>query len=169
MQMLNEQQFLAHMERPSPADTNLLLSHHSIDPVVSLPDSTHKSPTHETERRSSRRYCFDAPLKVSIGPAKKPIVAVEGSLVNISRTGVLIALPAPLRLGEKVILSIEWPAQRDPQSPIYMRIVARTLRTQEFFAALEILHCRFPFRGQSILAERAVSNIGPGRSILRTL
>jgi hypothetical protein len=83
---------------------------------------------------------------VSIGPAKKLIVAGEGSLVNISRTGILIALSQSLRLGEKVVLSIQWPAQQDPQSPIYMLIVAKTLRTHEAFAALEILRCRFPFR-----------------------
>src|ERR1700744_1110750 len=118
------------MERPSPADTNLLASHHLFDPVEPLPDSTHKSPTNETEGPSSRRYCFYAPLKVSVGPSKRLIVAGEGSLVNISRTGILIALSQALRRGEKVVLSIEWPVQRDPQSPIYMLIVAKTLRTQ---------------------------------------
>jgi hypothetical protein len=133
------------MKNSSAAETHFVPSH---DPASAVNSSSHtlqnRPAGDKLERRSSRRYAIDAALNLSVGPAKRPTIVGEGRLINISRTGALIAWPQSLPVSEIVVLSIEWPVRPDPHSPIYMRIVAKIRRRQDDLTALEILRCQFP-------------------------
>jgi hypothetical protein len=104
-----------------------------------------------TERRGAVRFPIDQPAryKVLSRPSKE---TGSGRTVNISSTGVLFSAEPPLNLGERVELSVNWPAHLDNKQPLKLVTSGRVVRVNNGAAAMVIDRYEFRTQGAGRLA-----------------
>ncbi len=109
------------------------------------------------ERRASRRYAIRAGLEFSAFLLKRSMVKGKGTIVNMSRSGVLIQSTKPLHPGMEIELRIAWPARMENEAPVDLHVRGRTVRTDGVTTAIIIGKGDFRVRGaKTPLAQRSV-------------
>jgi len=73
-------------------------------------------------------------------------------ITNISRRGVLFAADTPLPVGERIAVSLKWPAQRVPDKAIRLRLWGRVVRSDNSGTAMTIERYRFQSGADSDLS-----------------
>ena len=98
------------------------------------------------ERRSSVRFPIDQPVRYKVLSRRSKDTG-SGRTVNISSTGVLFSAEPPLNLGERVELSVNWPAQLDNKQPLKLVASGRVVRVYNGAAAMVIDRHEFRTQG----------------------
>lgn len=101
--------------------------------------------TKGVERRSSARFPIEQEVRYKIFN-RNTIEVGSGKTVNMSSKGVLFTTERMLGPGERVELSVNWPAQLDNRCPLKLVTTGRVVRTSGAVAAIAIE--RYEFRTQ---------------------
>jgi len=96
-------------------------------------------PVLTAERRAGSRYPIHAALRYRLISAR-PAVAGAGSLVNISRCGLLIEAEEPIAPGARIEIEIDWPARA---LQMILHLVGETVRSEGNRTAVRILRSAF--------------------------
>jgi len=104
------------------------------------------------DRRSYKRLDIkqDVHYKV-LGPKNSVKHAGSGRTIDMSSGGLLISTQSVLAEGERVEVSIAWPAQLNGVLPLKLVAVGRVVRSNETQAAITIESHEFKTRGSSSL------------------
>jgi hypothetical protein len=99
------------------------------------------------ERRGAVRFPIEQEVRFKICN-RNSIEAGGGRTVNMSSSGVLFATERRLMLGERLELSVNWPAQLNKKCALKLVTTGRVVRLEDGLAAIAI--DRYEFRTQGI-------------------
>ena len=97
------------------------------------------------ERRSGVRFPIEQEVRYKV-LSRNAVETGTGKTVNISSTGVLFSTQCDLHPGERLEVSINWPAQLDHKCPLKFVTAGRVVRSEAGTAAMVI--DRYEFRTQ---------------------
>jgi c-di-GMP-binding flagellar brake protein YcgR len=100
------------------------------------------------ERRSAVRFPIEREVRYRVHN-RNTIEVGAGKTLNMSSTGVLFTTERMLHAGERVELSVAWPAHLDNKCPLKLVMVGRVVRSNENVAAITVE--RYEFRTQGTL------------------
>jgi len=97
------------------------------------------------DRRLNRRYPVNSRVEYTIVGS---VVSGSGSMVNISRGGVLFrtADALPLPLGSQIALSIAWPGELTLAAALNLQVIGEVVRRHGNCTAARIRRCDFARR-----------------------
>jgi len=101
--------------------------------------------TDAAERRSAVRFPIEQEVRYKIFN-RNTIEVGSGRTINMSSNGVLFTTERPLSPGERIELSVNWPAHLDNKCALKLVTSGRVVRTDSAKAALAIE--RYEFRTQ---------------------
>src|SRR5690242_7866913 len=102
------------------------------------------------ERRASNRLPIESDVRYRVlGKDRSSTQVGMGKTINISGSGVLFTTESALPEGERVELSISWPAQLNNTVPLKLVAMGRLVRTDETQAAISIERYEFKTCGSS--------------------
>src|SRR5438309_6597533 len=91
------------------------------------------------DRRASNRLPIESDVRYRVLGENRSITQVGmGKTLNISGSGVLFTTESTLPEGERVELSISWPAQLNNTVPLKLVAMGRVVRTDKTQAAIAI-------------------------------
>lgn len=100
------------------------------------------------DRRNSNRLPIERDLRYRVLLVKGAAGQVgTGKTVNISSGGVLFTTESQLPEGERVELSVSWPAQLNNKLPLKFVAMGRLVRCEPNLAAITIERCEFKTQG----------------------
>lgn len=97
---------------------------------------------HTPERRSKVRFPLTVHLRYRLRGSKEPATG-DGRSVNISSVGLLFTAEEELTVGERLELTLDWPAPLDGVVPLRLFIFGRIVRADGPIAAVKIDHHEF--------------------------
>ena len=101
----------------------------------------------QVERRSAVRFPIQQEVRYRIF-GRNSAGAGAGRTLNVSSAGVLFTTQHPLSPGDRLELSINWPAQLDHRCPLKLVTAGRVVRFDNANAAITI--DRYEFRTQGL-------------------
>lgn len=102
------------------------------------------------DRRSSNRMPIEREVRYKVLGGKKSVKQVGlGRTLNMSSGGVLFTTETPLPPGERVEISVSWPAQLNNTLPLKLVAMGRLVRAEESQAAVSVERYEFKTRGSS--------------------
>ncbi|MGH9720130.1 MAG: PilZ domain-containing protein [Bryobacteraceae bacterium] len=101
------------------------------------------------DRRASQRLPIEREVRYKVYDGKTVKLIGSGKTVNISSGGVLFTTENPLAQGERVELSMSWPAQLNGTLSLKFVAMGRLVRCSESQAALAIERYEFKTRGSN--------------------
>jgi hypothetical protein len=102
------------------------------------------------DRRSSNRMPIEREVRYKVLGGKKSVKQVGlGKTLNMSSGGVLFTTETPLPAGERVEISVSWPAQLNNTLPLKLVAMGRLVRAEESQAAISVERYEFKTRGSS--------------------
>jgi hypothetical protein len=109
-----------------------------------------------TERRKCRRFPIECPASFRILNGVEASQRGQGSTVNISSRGVLLAVDRPVAKGALLEVSVEWPAKLDNRSGLKLILRGSVIRSEKNRIAVTIQKHEFRTagRGGLFLVER---------------
>jgi len=99
------------------------------------------------ERRSAVRFAIQQEVRYKLLNRGRS-EAGEGKTVNMSSRGVLFTTDRELLPGERLELSVNWPARLDNRRPLKLVATGKVVRCQQGLAAISI--DRYEFRTQGL-------------------
>jgi hypothetical protein len=99
------------------------------------------------ERRTAVRFPIEQEVRYKIFN-RSTIEVGRGRTINMSSTGVLFTTERRLAAGERIEVSVNWPAQLDHKCPLKLVTTGRVVRSEPGRAAIAIE--RYEFRTQGI-------------------
>jgi len=103
------------------------------------------------ERRSAVRFPIEQVLRYKVLKRNSMETGV-GKTLNISSTGVLFSTERSVQVGDRLEVSVNWPAQLDHRCPLKFVTAGRVVRTQAGTAAIAIDRYEFRTQGSHGLA-----------------
>jgi hypothetical protein len=100
------------------------------------------------ERRSAMRFPIERDARYRVYN-RSTIEVGTGKTINMSSTGVLFTTQRALTAGERIELSVMWPAKLDHKCQLKLVMTGRVTRAAEGTAAMVIE--RYEFRTQGML------------------
>jgi c-di-GMP-binding flagellar brake protein YcgR len=97
------------------------------------------------ERRSAVRFPIEQEVRYRV-LNKNSVETGTGKTLNMSSTGVLFSTERDVHVGDRLEVSVNWPAQLDHKCPLKFVTAGRVVRTEAAKAAIAI-H-RYEFRTQ---------------------
>lgn len=101
------------------------------------------------DRRLTNRLPIEREVKYKIMNGKTVKKSGLGKTLNMSSGGVLFTTEDALPEGERVELSVSWPAQLNDTLPLKLVALGRLVRTAEAQAAIAIERYEFRTRGSN--------------------
>jgi hypothetical protein len=92
------------------------------------------------ERRAGSRYPIRAGIRYRLLAERRVVRAGTGSLVNISRSGLLFESAQPIAPGSRIEIEVDWPART---LKMVLRVAGETVRSQGNQTAIRILRSAF--------------------------
>jgi hypothetical protein len=114
----------------------------ALDSKISKVSQRSMSASLTRERRSKVRFPLSVQLQYKLRGSKTP-VAGAGQSVNISSVGVFFVAEQELNIGERVEMTLEWPAPLDGVVPLRLCVFGRVVRAEGRRAAVKIDHHEF--------------------------
>jgi hypothetical protein len=99
------------------------------------------------DRRTSHRLPIEREVKYKVYSGRAVTITGTGKTLNISSGGVLFTTEGLLPRGERVELSVSWPAQLNHTLPLKLVALGRLVRCEEGKAALAIERYEFKTQG----------------------
>ena len=100
-------------------------------------------PTSHCDRRTSDRFPIQREVRYRLLKGRTVLGSGGGMTVNMSSVGVLFASQGPLSIGNRLELSVSWPAKLNNQCLWKLVARGRVVRTEGLKAALEIEQYEF--------------------------
>ncbi len=101
----------------------------------------------KTDRRSSRRFQIEEEMRYKVLARTGPAEAGSGKVLNISSTGVSFVAEKALPPGERVEMSMNWPARVNHVCPMKLVIFGWVVRSDATSTVLSIERYEFRTRG----------------------
>ena len=124
--------------------------------IAAIPQNTYIMPNRTVrraegtdDRRNSNRLPIEREVKYKVLAGKNVKQMGMGKTLNMSSGGVLFTTEGPLPAGERVELSVSWPAQLNDTLPLKLVALGRLVRTEETQAVLAIERYEFKTRGSN--------------------
>lgn len=108
-----------------------------------------------TDRRTSDRFPIEREVRYKMLDGKSVLRTGSGRTVDMSSGGVLFTTEQPLSAGNRLELSVNWPAQLDNSCPLKLVALGRVVRTDGLKAALAIEKYEFRTQGSKSFANGA--------------
>ncbi|MCC7017978.1 MAG: PilZ domain-containing protein [Rhodospirillales bacterium] len=99
------------------------------------------------DRRTSHRLPIEREVRYRVFSGRNVTITGMGKTLNISSGGVLFTTETQLPKGERVELSVSWPAQLNDSLPLKLVALGRLVRCEESKAALAIERYEFKTQG----------------------
>ena len=101
------------------------------------------------DRRTSQRMPIERDVRYKVLAGKTITQVGTGKTVNMSSGGVLFTTETLLPKGERVELSVSWPAQLNDTLPLKLVAMGRLVRCEDTQAAIAIERYEFKTRGSN--------------------
>lgn len=98
------------------------------------------------DRRSSTRFPLEMQLRYTTSKGDAPVEAGSGRTIDVSSSGLSFIPDRPLRPGQRLEVSIDWPVLLDGGVKLQLVICGVVVRTDGTAVALEIQHHEFKTR-----------------------
>ena len=95
------------------------------------------------ERRASERFPIVRDVRYQVTSGRGEPNSGIGTSVNLSSNGVLFAAPEALVPGNRIVLSISWPARLDGKYALKLVVWGRITRCEETNVAVKIENHEF--------------------------
>jgi hypothetical protein len=99
------------------------------------------------ERRAADRFPIDRDVKFKLFDGKSLARSGQGKTVNMSSTGILFATDAPLPIGKRIELSVDWPAKLNDTCRIKLVASGRIVRVDGNHAVITLDRHEFRTQG----------------------
>lgn len=99
-----------------------------------------------SERRGAARFPIEQEVRYKVY-GRNSVETGKGRTLNISSGGVLFTTSQALRAGDRLELSVNWPAQLDNKCPLKLVMTGRIVRVNDEHAAIAIDHYEFRTQG----------------------
>ena len=109
----------------------------------------------EHDRRVSDRFPIESDLRYKLMEAKQILATGQGRTLNMSSGGILFTAAARLAVGQRVELSVQWPAQLNERCGLNLVALGKVVRSNSETAAIRIEKYDFrtraaePFKAQA--------------------
>ena len=101
------------------------------------------------DRRAGARFCLDLTVRYAI---KGNLQAGSGRTIDLSSSGISFVADRPLRIGQGLNLSIDWPVPLDGGVRLQLVMSGDIVRTDGTRTALQIRRHEFKTRGVGLIA-----------------
>jgi PilZ domain len=109
----------------------------------------------DRDRRTNDRFPLENALRYRFMEAKNPASAGTGQTLNMSSTGMLLKVESPLPVGQKIEVSVDWPAQLNDHCGLKFVVLGRVIRSSTEQAAVSI--DKYDFRTRATKALEVAS------------
>jgi PilZ domain len=109
----------------------------------------------DRDRRTNDRFPLENALRYRFMEAKNPASAGTGQTLNMSSTGMLLKVESPLPVGQKIEVSVDWPAQLNDHCGLKFVALGRVIRSSTEQAAVSI--DKYDFRTRATKALEVAS------------
>jgi hypothetical protein len=99
------------------------------------------------DRRSSDRFPIEREVRYKMLDGKTVLHSGAGKTLDMSSSGVLFTTEQPLAAGNRLELSVNWPAQLDNSCPLKLVALGRVVRVDGGKAAIAIEKYEFRTQG----------------------
>jgi len=111
------------------------------------------------ERRSNDRFPIENQLRYKLVEPRRIAQTGDGRTVNMSSSGILFTAAEQLPVGQRVELSVDWPAQLNEHCGLKLVALGRVVRSGEEAAAVRIEKYDFRTRATAKVATAAGSSL----------
>jgi hypothetical protein len=112
----------------------------------------------DRDRRTNDRFPLENALRYRFLEAKNPAPAGSGQTLNMSSTGMLLRVDFPLPVGQKIEVSVDWPAQLNEQCGLKLVALGKVIRSSSEEAAVSIDKYDFRTRATKALEVAATAS-----------
>jgi hypothetical protein len=106
----------------------------------------------QSERRATDRFPLENELRYKLLEAKRIAHTGRGRTLNMSSDGILFTAEAPLPVGQRVELSVDWPAQLNEHCGLKLVALGKIVRADRAQAAVRIEKYDFHTRAAAAVA-----------------
>ena len=99
------------------------------------------------DRRSSDRFPIEREVRYRMLDGKTVLQSGSGKTLDMSSAGVLFTTEHALNTGNRLELSVNWPAQLDNCCPLKLVALGKVVRTEGLVAAISIEKYEFRTQG----------------------
>jgi PilZ domain len=92
----------------------------------------------DRDRRTNGRFPLENALRYRFVEAKNPAPAGTGQTLNMSSSGMLFKVESPLPVGQKIEVSVDWPAQLNEHCGLKLVALGKVIRSSAEEAAVSI-------------------------------
>ena len=110
----------------------------------------------DRDRRTNDRFPLENALRYRFLEAKNPAPAGTGQTLNMSSTGMLLKVELPLPVGQKIEVSVDWPAQLNATCGLKLVALGKVIRSSAEHAAVSI--DKYDFRTRATKALEVAAN-----------
>jgi|SRR5579864_110159 len=110
----------------------------------------------DRDRRTNDRFPLENALRYRFLEAKNPAPAGTGQTLNMSSTGMLLKVQLPLPVGQKIEVSVDWPAQLNDHCGLKLVALGKVIRSSAEQAAVSI--DKYDFRTRATKALEVAAN-----------
>jgi len=112
----------------------------------------------DRDRRTNDRFPLENALRYRFVEAKNPAPAGTGQTLNMSSTGMLFKVESALPVGQKIEVSVDWPAQLNATCGLKLVALGKVIRSSAEQAAVSIDKYDFRTRATRALEVAAAAS-----------
>jgi hypothetical protein len=112
----------------------------------------------DNERRTNGRFPLENVLRYRFLEAKNPAPAGTGQTLNMSSSGMLLKVESLLPIGQKIEVSVDWPAQLNEHCGLKLVALGKVIRSSAEEAAVSIDKYDFRTRATKALEVAATAS-----------
>ncbi len=102
------------------------------------------------DRRATDRFPLENDVRYKLMEARRAAQTGQGRTRNISSSGILFTTDARLPLGQRIELSVDWPAQLNEHCGLKLVALGKIVRSSDDAAAINIE--KYDFRTRAAVA-----------------
>ena len=102
------------------------------------------------DRRGTDRFPLENDVRYKLMEARRSAQTGQGQTRNISSSGILFTTEARLPLGQRIELSVDWPAQLNEHCGLKLVALGKIVRSSDDAAAINIE--KYDFRTRAAVA-----------------
>lgn len=110
------------------------------------------------ERRETDRFPIENELRYKLIEARRLAETGRGRTLNMSSGGILFTAEAPIPVGRRVELSVDWPAQLNEHCGLKLVALGKVVRSDTATAAVRIEKYDFRTRATATVARAGAAS-----------
>jgi len=112
------------------------------------------------ERRASARFALTLETRYAISGCRAPVETGSGRTIDLSSSGLSFTADRPLETGQKLDVSIDWPALLDGGVKLQLIVSGVVVRTDGTATALQIRRHEFRTRPVGLKVVQPQESVG---------